>query len=315
MQLLEFLPEFAEGLRGGAAPVIITGAGGWLGQAALEMCDAALGDDFAARVTAFGARPRTITLRSGRNVALHPLEALAGLEKSGALVLHLAFLTREHSAAMDLATYIDANRRISALMQDFLRRCGARGIFMPSSGAAYAGTTLAQNPYGALKREDEAVFGQLAAQSGFPAALIRAFNLGGPFINKRDSYALACIVSDIEKGGPIKLRAAHPVWRGYAHVSDVLNIGLGVLLNRLDPGVFDSSGEAVEIGALALRAARLLKGGDIGIERPSWQDGPADRYLGDPVAFNRLAAAFGIKLRGLDQQIMDTAAYMRALPS
>ncbi len=50
-----FQPELAEALRSKPTPVIITGAGGWLGQAALEMFNSAFGDDFSKRVTAFGA--------------------------------------------------------------------------------------------------------------------------------------------------------------------------------------------------------------------------------------------------------------------
>ena len=312
MKRLEFQPEFAETLRADTAPVVLTGAGGWLGQAVLEMLCGALGDDFAARVTAFGARPRHMMLRSGRGVPVHALDAIASLEKPGAFVVHLAFLTREHAASMGLPAYAAENRKISEHIQEFLKRCGASGIFVPSSGAAYSGTTLQENPYGALKREDEDIFARLANGLGVPAAFPRIFNLGGPFINKTNSYALACILSDIAAGGPINLRAAHPVWRGYAHVGDVLNIGLGSLLHRHNAGRFDTGGEAIEIGELASRAAQLLTSRQMTIHRPAWADGPADRYLGDVTQYNALAARLGVTLHSLDTQIIDTANYLRS---
>ena len=309
MRKLEFQPQFAEALRRCNMPVIITGATGWLGQAALEMFHSALGDQFPARVTAFAARPRRITLRGGGNIDVHSLPDIASFDLPGALVFHLAFLTREHASAQPIDAYIAANRQISADIRAFLKRCGASGIFIPSSGAARFGT-LEDNPYGELKREDEEEFAALAADLAIPAAFIRVFNLAGPFINKRDSYALACILSDISQGGPVALRAAHPVWRGFAHVQDVLNIALGCLQNGLSPPVFDTCGEPIEIGDLAARAATLLTGRLIPIQRPEWEAGPADRYLGDAAAFNALAAQLQIPLHGLDAQIRDTATYL-----
>jgi nucleoside-diphosphate-sugar epimerase len=287
-----------------SGPVIITGAGGWLGQAALEMC----GD---AEVIAYGSRARSLALRSGRRIEVQPLQQIATLSLSGALVLHCAFLTREHASLQPLAHYIAANREISALVQGFLQRNGAAGLFVPSSGAAYAGTSMEENPYGALKCEDEEIFARLGQQLGFPTAITRVFNLAGPFINKLDSYALACIISDILKGGPITLRAAHPVWRGYAHVEDVLNIALGCLQLGNSPPVFDTGGEAIEIGALAMRAARLLHA-QVEIQRPDWHAGNPNIYLGDNAAYAVQAGRAGVKLHSLDAQILDTAEYIRA---
>jgi UDP-glucuronate decarboxylase len=297
--LLSFLPAFAEELK--STPVIITGAGGWLGQAALEMLDACQ-----AQIYAFGSQARTLRLRSNREITVCPLEEIATLDIKNAIVFHFAFLTREHA---NLDDYIAKNRKISSLVQGFLQRNGARGIFNPSSGAAYTGT-MEENPYGALKREDEQIFGELSARLGFPATRMRIFNLAGPFINKLESYALACIITDILKDGPITLRAAHPVWRGYAHVQDVINIGLGGLLRPSPAEVFGSAGEPIEIGALASRAAALLGKPNIEIQRPDWQSGPPNRYLGNQTEFTAHAKAAGVTLQNLDAQIFATADFM-----
>jgi nucleoside-diphosphate-sugar epimerase len=306
MRRLEFKPAFSEALRREAWPVVVTGATGWLGQAVLEMLESALGDAFGARVTGFAGRHREIKLRSGRSVEMRALEEIDGLRLPPALVFHFAFLTREHAGLQD---YVAANRKISALMQAFLERSGARGLFLPSSGAARSGT-LETNPYGALKREDEALFGALCARLAIPAVRMRVFNLAGPFINKLDSYALACVIADIARGGPIRLRAVHPVWRGYAHVQDVLNIALGGLLNPQPRPVFDTAGERIEIGTLAARASMLLAGRALEIVRPDWQSGAADEYLGAPEMYRALAAALDVRLHALDAQILDTASYM-----
>jgi nucleoside-diphosphate-sugar epimerase len=306
MQRLEFKPEFAQALRREAWPVLVTGATGWLGQAALEMLESALGDAFGGRVTAFAGRRREIKLRSGRGLDVLPLEEIGALKLPPALVFHFAFLTREHAGLQD---YVAANRKISIRMQAFLECSGARGLFLPSSGAARSGT-LETNPYGALKREDEALFGALCERLAIPAVRMRVFNLAGPFINKLESYALACIISDIARGGPIRLRAAHPVWRGYAHVQDVLNIALGGLLAPQPRPAFDTAGEPIEIGTLAARASMLLAGRALEILRPDWQSGAADEYLGAPGMFDEMTAALDVRLHALDAQIRDTASYM-----
>lgn len=310
---LTLLPALADGLRGSGAPVFVTGATGWLGLAALEMLDGALAADMAGRVFAFSSREREISLRSGRRILLRPYETLGTLAAQPGLILHFAFLTRGHAGRMD---YVTVNRRITGLMQAFIARCGARGVFVPSSGAVYRADgrldeDITGNPYGVLKQEDEVNFAALGRRLGFPTAIMRIFNLAGPFINNLNTYALACIIADVRRGGPVTLRACHPVWRSYAHVEDVLNIGLAILLRGLSPGVFETAGEAaLEIGALAGLVSQTLAGRHLPIIRPNWQRGVADRYLGDFAAYHRVAGLAGITLRSIDEQIIDTAGFI-----
>jgi nucleoside-diphosphate-sugar epimerase len=296
---LAFREDFAAAL--GGSPIIITGAGGWLGQAALEMFAAAVP---LGQIHAFGSAARLQRLRNGASIPVQPLTALPALTAPGAIIFHLAFLTREHAGKMPVAAYVETNRAISGTVEDFICRHGARGLFVPSSGAAYTADP-AKNPYGMLKLEDEARFAAL----GIPAVNMRVFNLAGPFINKLESYALACIIRDLQADRPVTIRATHPVWRGYAHGADVLNIALGLMLRGGTPPVFDTWGEPIELSALAARAATLL-GKPLTIQRPEWQNGAADQYLGDAASYLSHAAALGFEPASLDQQILDTAAYL-----
>ena len=316
MTPLGFTPGLVQELRKSDAPIIVTGTGGWLGRAALEMLDAALDEAMAARVTVFAASSREITLRSGRAL---PVRAFAGLEGCTAppsLILHFAFRTLGFAGEEN---YIETNRQISRLMRAFIRRNGARGIFIPSSGLAYGpdgapGRDLERNPYGALKYEDELNFQRLAVEMGFPVAIIRIFNLAGPFINNLNAYALACIIADVMRGGPITIRANHPVFRSFAHIEDVLNIVLAILLRGLSPETFDTAGDpALEIGALAERVSLKLAGRALPILRPEWHGQPENRYLGDLGGYRHAAGLTDVKLHDLDQQITDTAAYLATL--
>jgi nucleoside-diphosphate-sugar epimerase len=272
-----------------------------LGQAALEMFSAA-----GAEVMAFSAAPRRLTLRTGGVVPSWALSDLAGL-RVPALVFHCAYLTREHASRLSLSDYVAANETISALVQNYIKRSGTLGVFLPSSGAVYLGNELADNPYGVLKRRDEAVFKELTAN----CVVMRIFNLSGPYINKLDSYVLACIIKDYLAGGPVRLRAAHPVWRAYTHVADVVDLAACLLMDRVALPVFDTGGEAIEISALARRVA----GPGVKIIRPDWESGVADRYLGDDAMFTQIATQQGLTLRGLDQQITETVDYIAQIGS
>jgi len=311
MHRLAFLPHLGEKLRANQAPVIVTGAGGWLGQAALEMLDSALGDTLPRQVTVFATTERRLALRSGRTLPTQPFSALEHAAAPPSFILHCGFLTRGHAARHD---YVAINRQITERLRGFIARNGALGLFIPSSGAVYAPGDIASNPYGVLKAEDEAIFSAQSAQLGFPAAIIRIFNLAGPLINNLSGYALASIITDAARGGPITLRAAHPVWRSYTHVEDVLNIAMSTLLGGLDLGIFDTAGEAaLELGDLADRVSELIAGKKLPIHRPEWQNAPPDRYLGNLAAYQHAAAEAGVALQSLERQIRDTAGYLAAM--
>jgi UDP-glucuronate decarboxylase len=313
---VRFLPVLADKLRCDLQPIIVTGAGGWLGRAALEALDGALGEMMPVRVTAFANSAKPLTLRSGRVIAAQSYDSLDHLAIGPSLILHFAFLTR---GFMREDGYIEINQLITRTMQRFIERNGAFGMFVPSSGAVY-GTdrlpyqNLDTDPYGALKYEDELVFGALALQLGFPAVIIRIFNLAGPCMNNLTGYALACIITDVMRGGPINLRAGHPVVRAYAHIGDVLNIALSLLLGRQELPVFDSAGEPpLEIGELAQLTSLLIAGEILPVSRPDWQIGTPDRYLGDMQSYAQAARLAGVTLQPLEQQIHDTATYIRSV--
>ncbi len=309
-------PAISSALRGNGWPVIVTGAGGWLGQAALAALNEAFGETLPGRVQAFSTAPRHLVLAQGRTILTRPFAELETLSTPPACILHFAFRTKGHAAE---PFYAETNRRIAATMRGFIERNGAHGLFIPSSGAIYGPRgephqNLAQDPYGALKYEDEQSFAALAQQLGIPAVIMRIFNLAGPCMNNLSGYALACIISDILSSTTIALRAVKPVWRSYAHVGDVLAIALSLLLRGESPQPFDTAGERpVEIGELASLAARLLSGAECPLTRPRWQDATPDRYLGNFKVFQKTARLAGVTLRPLETQILDTADYIRRL--
>jgi UDP-glucuronate decarboxylase len=315
---LVFSPLLGRRLADSDLDIVVTGAGGWIGRAVLEMVDAAFGDSLPVRVHVFGSTRRTLQLASGRRVVSHPLGDLRDLRFGPHLLVHLAFLTREHAVAQSVASYVASNEDISSVVLDHARRSPVEAVFLPSSGAVYAADGVAvadleTNPYGALKLRDESRFADVSPAAD-RAAIVRVFNLAGPFINKGSIYALASIISDLERGGPIQLRADHPVIRSYVHVRDLVELAFAVMLGQTPgPGVpFDTAGDReIEIGDLASLTAAMLGVPDTRIDRPEIAgDNPADRYVGDGTLLGELALGDGIELAPLEEQILDTAAFI-----
>jgi len=317
---LQTLAGIAAALADPSRPVVLTGGGGWLGRAALEILDGIHGADLPRRVYVFGASARVLALRSGRSIASHPFADLAALAPPEPLILHFAYLTRGYAARMKLADYVAINRALSQAVAAVVERRGAQGLLLPSSGAVYRPDRtldhdLAGNPYGALKREDEERFAELAQQRSFPTVIVRIFNLSGPFMNHTSHYALGAILSDILAGRAIDIRADHPTTRAYTHVGDLLTLALGLLVRGEGAGPFDTLGTpAIEIGALARRAAGLLGRPDLDISRPPFATGEPDLYVGDGGRFAALASRIGFAPRSLDDQILETAAFLKDAP-
>jgi len=314
---LETLSGVAAALADPSRHFVLTGGGGWLGRAALEILDHVYGADLARRVAVFGAGVKLLELRSGRRITSRPFGEIESLQRTGPTILHFAYLTRGYAAEMPPESYLAINRGLSATVAAAAERLGAQGLLLPSSGAVYRkdrtlDRDLAGNPYGVLKREDEERFGELAERRGFPAVVFRIFNLSGPFMNHPSHYALGSILSDIVAGRAIDIRADHPVIRSYAHIGDVLTLALSLLARGEGVGPLDTGGQpAIEIGALALRAARLLGQPDLDIRRPPFESEQPDIYVGDGGRYEALAEAAGLRLRTLDEQIAETAAFLK----
>jgi len=315
-------PAIADSLRSSEAHILVTGAGGWIGSATLELLAQALGPEgFRRRVRAFASRSRSLTLRGGVSVELAGLESLARVEVGPAMLFHYAFLTREKASAMSIEAYREANARISDRLTEAVARLRPKAMFLASSGAVYGpgrafDEDIARNPYGVLKRRDEVLFSQACQAAGTRLAIARIFNLSGPYINKLDSYALASFLVDALAGRPIAIRAAQRVERSYVHVGDVAALALAALLESGAESVtFDTAGErVVEVGELAALVRDVVGRPDLEIRRPPVDTGrPADRYVGEGAAMSALAGRCGVALLDLPAQIRRTAGYLREI--
>ena len=305
----------AERLVVGPWRIAVTGAGGWLGLATLELLHLALGADFERRVVCFGSSRRVLHLRDGLEVSQKPLSELGREEPSPSLLLHLAYLTQDMAKGMTAVDYEAANRAISSAVLEALDGLGVEGVFLASSGAARMADDPAADPskrlYGRLKVEDEARFAVWAERSGGRAAIARIFALSGPYINKPGAYALASFIDDALDGRPPTVRAPRPVYRSWVAISELMSVVFGVLT---DPKAcverFDTAGAAdLEMADAAWAVARALsRPGEV--DRAPIVDPVAERYCGDLDAYASLIGRYSVQRVAFDEQVRHTARYM-----
>lgn len=307
-----------EALAADTRRIIVVGAGGWLGRVLLRgLHDALPPEAWRDRVLAFGSSARDIDLGDGLMVRQRPLAELAGLDPMPSIVFHLAFLTKDKVAGMERADYVAANLALSRSVFDALETIGADRLFVASSGAAaFAGDPAASEDlrvYGALKRGDEKMFaGWAEAAAGRRAVVTRIYNLSGPFINKHDTYALACFVLDALAGRPIGVRAPLRVLRSYVAIRELVSLVLVQLLWPEGPAVrrYDSGGEALELGEVAGVVAGLF---GTAVERAAITRADENRYVGADRDYAAMLDEASIDPVPLSQQVLDTAVTLAML--
>lgn len=298
---------------------VVIGATGWLGQATLEYLFLQLAPDDRSRVHAFASTARPLFLRDGTVVHVQALSTLPALRTvRPALVFHYAYQTKDRVGASSHEAYALLNLSIREALLQFIDANPIAGLFVPSSGAAYAGMDGTNQSdgaiYGRCKLDDERAYEAIGRQYRFPVVSPRVFNVSGPYINKHNLYALASIIAACLSGEPIRLHATRQVVRSYYSVTDLIELCCRLLFSAPDKNpmcyVFDTVGtEVVEVGELALRCQALLAP-HLAIERPPLCGALADRYVGDATAIREFERAFQITPLGLDQQIKLTADYM-----
>ncbi|NOW46772.1 nucleoside-diphosphate-sugar epimerase [Novosphingobium sp. SG751A] len=303
-------PEVARALVEDGRRIVITGAGGWIGLATLDLLANALGDKFEKRVRPFGSNTRALRLADGAQVLQRPLADMAWLPKEPTIVLHTAFLTKDRAEAMEEDAYIAANRAISEAVLKALNPIGAEAIFVASSGAAAKAddpsASAGMRLYGALKREDEERFAAWADETGKRGVIARIHALTGPYINKPGAYAIASFIEDAMAGRPVEVRAPKRVVRAYVAIRELMSLVFAALAPATGTLRFDSGGEAMELGEIAGVVAAQT---GTSVKRAEITTGPSDIYHGDDTAYRALLADYGIAPVPLAAQVAEMIAW------
>lgn len=262
----------------------VTGATGWLGRAAVAVLSAR-----GAEVVAFASRERD---------GVRALAELPNTEHD--VLLHFAYVTRDHLGGGTLADYVAANTAITGLVRDAIVR-HQPAVFYSSSGAAERPGVLAEDPYGVLKRLDEHV---LRDASGGRCAVARVFNVAGPHVTKPGAFLLTDLVTQGLAGGPLRLRSNHPVVRSYVDVEDLAAWAVAAAGEDV---VVSTAGEVEVEAAEVAELVRAALGLDAPVQRASFDGASApDRYVGDRQSWARQLSAHGIVEKALRSQVQRT---------
>lgn len=296
--------------------IVITGAGGWIGRATLDLLADALGDNLPKRVACFGSGTREVQVKGGHRLMIRPLADMAWLPRQPSLVLHTAFLTKDRAEVMSDEAYRAANGLITRTVYDALGPIGAEAVFVASSGAALRADDVQASPsmrlYGQMKRDEEDVFAAWAQEHGKTAVIARIFALTGAHINKPEAYAIASFILDALAGRPVVVRAPHRVVRGYVAIRELMTLVLALMQGP--PGVtrFETGGTPLELAEVAAHVARAVGGT---VQRAPIASDRADIYYGNDPAYRALLAAHGITPMPLDRQIAEMVEWFSSAPA
>lgn len=296
-------------------PIVVTGPTGWIGQALLTRIAAARGPGWHEQVRLFGSRTGELTAADGSVLAIRPLEELGGADVAGALVVHLAYLTKEKAELLGERRFTDTNLAIDDRVLAALSAGDPRAVFVASSGAAaLAAQGIDRHPYGLCKLRQEDRLLTWSRDAGVPVLAGRIWNIAGPFMNKTASYALGDMLIQARRTGTIRIAAAIPVFRSYLHVEDLADL----VLRALETGIGAAhpvdlcGGEVLEMGDLAERVAALTGLAPEAIVRAPVDTARSNVYLGQFAQTRTLAMRVGMRLAAFERQLVDTDCWLQA---
>ena len=260
-----------------------------------------------------------ITGPDNQPLEVHTLADLARADLSGAVVFHLAYLTKEKATELSDGEFFSRNQAIDQLVLDAITASMPKAIFVASSGAAAdAQSGKGRNLYGVTKLLQEDRFLAYAAKSGLPTFVGRIFNIAGPHINKLEHYAISSFAQQAILNGRIDVTASIPVFRSFLGVTDLIELVPAELLTGTpDLAPIDLCGaELLEMGQIAAtvanETANLMSMPVASICRPAVDFSRTSSYFGDPRPALRLALKHDVALRSFAMQVQETIAYLRA---
>jgi nucleoside-diphosphate-sugar epimerase len=267
------------------------------------------------RLRAFASKPGRMTLGDGTVVGLEALAGAAPLSGPDWTVAHFAALGKERTVDLPVATYVAQSEALHAAALGLIAAAERPRLIFASSGAVYGPEgrppELADEPYGHMKGVQEAAWADWCEANSVPLTVCRVFNVGGPYGNKLDLYALSSLIRAALAGGDIPVRARGQVLRSYVHVEELM----AVMVGRAQPSTpgpsqpFDSAGtEIVEIGDLAGVVCAQLGLDPACVTRNLDPDAPVSRYVGNGTDYQAAVRALGLTPVSLEAIVSDSIA-------
>ena len=267
------------------------------------------------RLRAFASKPGQMTLEDGTTVGLEALADAAPLAGEVWTVAHFAALGKDRTLDLPVTDYVAQSEALHDVALRLVAGAARPRLIFASSGAVYGLEgrlpALEDEPYGHMKGLQEVALAKWCEGNGATLTTCRVFNVGGPYGNKLELYALSSLIRAALAGGDIPIRARGAVLRSYVHVEELM----AVLVGRVQSAPagaskpFDSAGpEIVEIGDLAAMVCAQLGLDPARIVRRRDPEAPVSHYAGDGADYQAAVGELGLTPTGLETIVSDSIA-------
>ena len=300
-------------------PIIIGGTG-WLGSATLNLVRQC---PKLSEPIIFGSGN---AIRSKNGATIYPLalfrEVMATFSPANKyIIFNFAYLTKDTAGNFSDENYKLASQKINKNIASLISLVMPNALLFISSGAASMLEKGLSNSrdlliYGKQKIDDERFFSELCKTNHIKFLSPRVFNLGGPFINKLNAYALSNFILQSLSSRRIVIESDRPVYRSYCYVYDLLKVAILEMTSSKDLGnleVFEVGGkDRVELKDLAKIIAEETSLPKKNIMRQTLNKTlPADNYLADNNVFEALLAKHATPQTDLAQIVKETLSFIQ----
>jgi len=283
--------------------VLITGATGWLGHAALQAIKKVLPEVKSEDLNLYASRERLYSDPSFGMVKINEFAWSEHTPNSIDLFIGLALKTRDYAKKMDEKDYLADNKALIEKHIELMQATKPKKIILISSGVVskYLEGSWPLDPYTEIKLLEEKLFNEFAEQAGSKLIILRLWGATGELMTEPLKYAIGDLIYQAETTNQIVIESKREVFRRYADATQIFQVLIRGLQNNFS-GTLNSGGVTVEIESLAQLIVNNYQK-SIEIVRNLDTGSKPDLYVPTDSDFDNLAKSVGVTLLSLEDQI------------
>lgn len=283
--------------------VLITGATGWLGQAALQAVKKIFPEVSKNDLYLYASRERLHSDPSYGVVKINELTSSKNLPQNLDLFVALALKTRDYAQKMGKYEYLEINEKLIHKHIELLESTNPKNVVLISSGVVskFFEGTGALDSYTEIKLLEEKLFNEFAKKTNAKLIVLRLWGATGELMTEPLKYAIGNLIYQAETSDQIVIDSEFEVYRRYIDATQMFEVLIHALQKNVS-ATLNSGGVTVEIGALAelisskhKKTKRIVRHLDLTRE--------PDLYIPTDSDFDNLANSLGISILGLQDQV------------